>query len=81
MLIIPLKNKSKTLEKKESENRGRKGVNMNQHDRNLIELIIEASNSSFFSRLAKLLRMPYPATLEEKRSLLRKVKGRWDGEK
>ena len=51
---------------------------MNQHDKNLIELIIEASNSNFFSRVAKLLRMPYPATKEEKRDLLKRVKGAWD---
>lgn len=51
---------------------------MNQHDLNLIELIISASNSNFFSRLAKLLRMPYPATKEEKTSLLKRVKESWD---
>jgi hypothetical protein len=51
---------------------------MNQHDRNLIELIIEASNSSFFARFSKFLKMPYPATKEEKRDLLKRVKGAWD---
>ena len=51
---------------------------MNQNDTNLIDLIISASNSNFFSRLAKLLRMPYPATKDEKRDLLKRVKGAWD---
>jgi len=51
---------------------------MNQNDLNLIDLIISASNFNFFSRLAKLLKMPYPATQEEKRDLLKRVKGAWD---
>jgi len=51
---------------------------MNQKELMLIDLIIEASNSSFSSRLSKLLRVPYPATKEEKRSLWRRIKGRWD---
>ena len=51
---------------------------MNQNDLNLIDLIISASNSNFFSRLAKLLRISYPATKEEKRDLLKRVKGAWD---
>lgn len=51
---------------------------MNQHDLNLIELIIDASNSNFFSRLAKLLGVEYPRTRDGQKDLLMRVKRAWE---
>lgn len=47
-------------------------------DEETIREIISASNSLFFQKFSKLLRIPFPATLEEKCALLRKIKGHYD---
>ena len=40
--------------------------------------IVSAANSLFFQKFSKLLRVPFPATIEEKCALLRKIKGHYD---
>jgi len=47
-------------------------------DEATIREIVSASNSLFFQKFSKLLKVPFPATMDEKCALLRKIKGRFD---
>ena len=48
---------------------------MNTRDEAIIKEIVSASNSLFFGKLSKLLRLPFPATISDKIKMLKKVVG------
>lgn len=50
-------------------------------EENIIDDIVRSANPLFFGKLAKLLGLPFPATIEEKKRLLRQILKKWDDKK
>lgn len=47
-------------------------------EENIIDDIVRSANPLFFGKMAKLLGLPFPATIEEKEKLLKQILGAWE---
>ena len=52
-------------------------TNLTPKEENIIDDIVRSANPLFFGKLAKLLGLPFPATIEEKEKILIHISRAW----